>query len=103
MRNDIKNTIKNYASKLKEEKYPFSAIYVFASFANGESKKSSDIDVAVISEKLKRNWNENEALLWRYARRVDTRIEPIGFTKEEFKRGISPIADEIKKTGIKIV
>lgn len=103
MRDDIKNTVKNYAYKLIEEKYPFSSIYVFGSYAKGKPRKFSDIDIAVISDKLKRNWNKNEALLWRYARKVDTRIEPIGFTREEFKKGSSPIIYEIKKTGVRIV
>ena len=49
-----KKIVKEYAEKLKEENYPFSAIYLFGSYAKGEAHKWSDIDVAVISEKLKR-------------------------------------------------
>ncbi|MEA2065099.1 MAG: nucleotidyltransferase domain-containing protein [Patescibacteria group bacterium] len=63
----------------------------------------SDIDVAVISEKLKRNRDKNENLLWHIRRKVDLIIEPYGFTKSDFQNKCDPIANEIKKTGIKII
>jgi len=51
-----KKIIKQYASLLKQKKYPFSAIYLFGFCAKDKANKWSDIDVGVISSKLKRNW-----------------------------------------------
>lgn len=103
MQASIKKIIKEYAKKLKEEKYPFSALYLFGSYAKGNPRRYSDIDVAVISDKLKRNWNKNEDLLWIYAKRVNTKIEPFGLTRSDFKNNTDPMVYEIKKTGIKVV
>lgn len=103
MSNDIKKTIKNYAKKLEKENFPIAAIYLYDSYAKNTAKNYSDIDVAVISDKLKRNWDKNESLLWIYASKIDSRIEPIGFTKQEFEKSFSPLVYEIKKHGIRII
>ena len=99
-----KKIAKKYAEKLIEKKYPFLAIYLFGSHINGRATKNSDIDIAVISNKLRKNWNENEDKLWEYTIEVDSKIEPIGFTMDDFnKNNYDPLICEIKKTGIKIV
>ncbi len=100
---EIKKIVKKYAQKLKKEKYPLSAIYLYGSWATGKANKFSDIDVAVISERLKRNWNYNEEILWQYTLEIDDRIEPIGLTKKDFENKNDPLIQQIKKTGIKIV
>lgn len=99
---EAKKIAKKYAQKLKKKKFPYFAIYMFGSFAKGKAHKWSDIDIAVLSSKLRRNWNENEEKLWRYAIEVDSRIEPIGFTPEDFEINEDPMVYEIKKTGIRI-
>ncbi len=93
---------KEYAKKLKKENYPFSAVYLFGSYAKGEAHKWSDIDVAVVSDKLKRNRDKNRFLLWHIRREVDSMIEPHGFTVKDFQDECDPMVYEIKKTGIKI-
>ena len=94
--------VKKYVTELKAKKYPFSAVYLFGSYAMGKANRWSDIDVAIISDKLKKNWNRNEDILWRYTIGVDSRIEPIGFTVKDFQNDSDPMVSEIKKTGIKI-
>jgi len=95
--------VKKYTAKLKAKKYPISAVYLFGSYAKGKPKKWSDIDVAIVSDKLKKNWNKNEDILWKYTIGIDSRIEPIGFTVKDFQDDSNPMVCEIKKTGIKIV
>ena len=94
--------VKKYVTELKAKKYPFSAVYLFGSYATGKANRWSDIDVAIISDKLKKNWNKNEDALLKYTMRVDSRIEPIGFTVKDFQDNSDPMVCEIKKTGIKI-
>ena len=100
---EAKKIVKEYADKLREKNYPFSAVYLFGSYAKGKSHKWSDIDVAVVSDKLKRNRDKNENLLWHIRRDVDSMIEPHTFTVEDFEDDSDPMVSEIKKTGIKIV
>ena len=42
-----------------------------------------------------------ECQLWRWRRNIDARIEPIGMTQEDLKSW-SPLAHEIRKTGVSI-
>ncbi len=100
---ELKKIIKKYGEKLKAEHYPFSAIYLFGSQVKNKANRYSDIDVAVVSDKLKKDWNKNEDMLWEYTIDVDSRIEPIGFTQEEFNEDYNPIVAEIKKNGIRII
>ena len=99
---ETKKIVKKYAQKLKEQNFPFSAIFPFGSFAQNKAGKWSDIDVAVVSDKLKKNWNKNEELLWKYTIGVDSRLEPIGFTKEDFADLGNPMVAEIRKYGVKV-
>ena len=100
---ELKKIVKKYAKTLEDNNYPFFAIYLFGSHIHGKAKKDSDIDVAVISDKLKRNWDKNRILLWKLRRDVDNRIEPHGFTVQDWQNGWDPLVYEIKKTGVRIV
>ncbi len=100
---EAKKIVRNYAKKLREENYPFSAVYLFGSHAKGKAHKWSDIDVAVVSDKMKRNRDKGRFLLWNIRMDVDTRIEPHGFTVKDFQDSSDPMVSEIKKTGIRTV
>ena len=99
---DAKKIVKKYAEKLREENYPFAAIYLFGSYAKGKAHKWSDIDVAVVSDKMKRNRDKGRFLLWHIRRDVDSMIEPHGFTVKDFQDDNDPMVYEIKKTGVRI-
>lgn len=100
---EVKKIIRNYAKMLKTKKYPFSAMYLFGSYAKGKAHKWSDIDVAVVSNKLKRNYERNRTILRNTSLDIDLRLEPHGFTVSEFKDNSNPMSYEIRKTGIKII
>jgi predicted nucleotidyltransferase len=78
-------------------------MYLFGSHAKGKARKWSDIDVAVVSNRLKKNYEKNRSLLSRMRLGVDTRLEPHGFTEDDFKNNSDPLAYEIRKTGIRII
>lgn len=99
---EAKKIVKKYSKKLKAKNFPFSAVYLFGSYSKRKAHSWSDIDVAVISNKLKRNRDKNIIELWRAREGVDNRIEPHGFTPEDFKINEDPMVYEIKKTGIKV-
>ncbi len=101
---EAKQVVRKYAKKLSEEGYSFSSVYLFGSALKSSHRKESDIDVAVVTKRLRpqRNFEKNLLLLWKLRRSVDTRIEPHGFTPEEFNDSTSPLVHEIKKTGVKV-
>lgn len=100
---EITTVIKKYAETLKARHYPFSAMYLFGSYARGNTHAGSDIDVAVISDKLKENYDTNRFALWNARMDVDVRIEPHGFTEDDFNNNSDPLAYEIRKTGIRVM
>ena len=100
---EVKKIIKSYAQVLRDRNFPVSAIYLFGSQVNGKARKWSDIDVAVVTNKLKRNYEKNRSLLYRMRLEVDDRLEPHGFTEKDFKNDADPLAYEIRKTGIRII
>ncbi|MCX6800337.1 MAG: nucleotidyltransferase domain-containing protein [Candidatus Falkowbacteria bacterium] len=102
-RSKAKLLAKTYANVLQDGKFQFEEIYLFGSYAKNNFKKWSDVDIAVVSNRLKRNWEKNIILLRRFSRSVDERIEPLGFTSIDFKDKNNPLVSEILKTGIKII
>ena len=102
-RTEARKIVKKYANKLKENKYSFSAIYLFGSFSKDKANKWSDIDVAVISKELDKNWDKARFKLWELREDVDDRIEPHGFSPADFKNDWDPMVHEVKRTGIRII
>ena len=100
---EAEKVIRKYARNLKKENFSFSNIYLFGSYAKGNPHKWSDIDIAVVSEEIEKDWDKNRMRLWKLTRGVDNRIEPHGFSPKDFKNDWHPIVHEIKKTGIKVL
>ena len=101
-KSEIINIVKKYAENLTNKGMSFVAVYLFGSQAKGTTHEWSDIDVAVVSPDLNNNYNEGRFKLWKLRRDVDLRIEPHGFTPEDWLDDADPMVYEIKKTGLKI-
>lgn len=99
---EAEKVVKKYAEKLKAEKYPFSAMYLFGSFAKNTFHEDSDIDIAVVSDAVRKNREQGRFKLWELRRDVDLRIEPHGFSPKDFSEDWRPMVHEIKTTGIRI-
>ncbi len=98
-RNKVVDLTKTFARKLIESGFiPIKEIYLYGSYAHGTPDEWSDIDIAVITD---RNLNfesliEIEAKVRMFARKIDSRIEPLiftpsdelGFVESEVKKGI---------------
>jgi len=85
-----------------------SRLILFGSYATGETKEGSDIDVAVISDDFK-GMNllqrlETIGLAFAKAKIMEP-IEAIGYTEEEFtsKGKGTFIGDEVKSKGIEVI
>ncbi|MBF0408759.1 MAG: nucleotidyltransferase domain-containing protein [Candidatus Riflebacteria bacterium] len=75
----------------------FDKMILFGSYATGNQRIDSDIDVAIVVDKVQGDFFSTRPLLWRIRREVDDRIEPVileksndrsGFLKEVMKNGV---------------
>lgn len=101
-RAEVEKIVEKYAERLKVEKYPFSAVYLFGSFAKNTFHKWSDIDVAVISKAIEKDREGGRKRLRELTAGMDSRIEPHGFSPKDFDEDWRPMVHEIKTTGVRI-
>lgn len=99
---EVEQIVKKYIEELNLSGFLLSSVYLFGSRVNGKFHDYSDIDVAVISPKMKYNYEKNLDLLNSISLKVDDRLEVHAFTPRDFRLAYSPLIYEIKKTGIKV-
>jgi predicted nucleotidyltransferase len=74
--------------------------YLFCSYAKGLEKESSDVDVALVFDKME-DFFQTQQEMRKLRRKIDLRIEPHPLKSEDFNIQ-NPLAKEIKETGILI-
>ncbi|MBN1904145.1 MAG: nucleotidyltransferase domain-containing protein, partial [Deltaproteobacteria bacterium] len=93
---EVIKKLKKY-KKLLSKNMLFDQMVLFGSYATGNNREDSDIDVAVIVDKIEGDYFSTRPLLWKLRREIDDRIEPVildknhdesGFLKEILKNGI---------------
>ena len=77
-------------------KMPVKALYLYGSYSKGNYTEESDIDIAVVVERLSDNYFEDTPLLWKLKRRISNLIEPVLLTEDIN----NPLYADILKTGI---
>lgn len=97
----IKKILLKYKFLLERDNFLVEKMILYGSYAKGDFKPYSDIDVCIISNKFSKNKDFNETYLWKKVLDVDSRIEPIGFDNKNFIE-TDPLVSEIKKYGIEI-
>ncbi len=75
--------------------------YLFGSYAKGNEREESDIDIAIVLGNMT-DFFDTQMQLMRIRRKVDLRIEPHPISEMEFN-AMNPIAFEIQKTGIELI
>ncbi|MFH1890303.1 MAG: nucleotidyltransferase domain-containing protein [Candidatus Kuenenbacteria bacterium] len=96
---NAKKYAKDYVLYIKERyKLPINKAYLFGSFANGKNRDWSDIDVCIVSPKL-RGFNGLTYLSTKLRGiDIDRGIEPIGIHPNDFVEE-NPIAYQVKHFG----
>jgi len=74
-------------------------MYIYGSYAKGNYKQDSDIDIAVVIKSTDKDFFSTNPILWKLRREVDDRIEPILIERENDQSGF---LSEIKSEGIEI-
>lgn len=85
--------------ELLSKQMKFDELILFGSYANGNQREDSDVDVAVVLDETSGDYFSTRPLLWKISRAVDDRIEPLIF---ERKHDDSGFLEEIYRTGIVI-
>ena len=81
-----------------ESRLPLKALYLYGSYSKGNYRADSDIDIAVIVERLDDDYFKDTPLLWKLRRKISNLIEPVLLTEDMD----NPLYCDIRKTGILI-
>ena len=92
------NTVKKYTVLLRDY-IDLEKVYLFGSYAKGNFRDDSDIDVAIVVKKIEGDFFSINPLLWKLRRQIDDRIEPIIIEREKDFAGF---LTTIQKEGIEI-
>ena len=95
------NLIKKYILRLKTNNISVEKVLLFGSYIKETSSEDSDIDIAVISSAFKGDRYLDRRLIVPLRRGIDSRLEPIPFTSDDYEKG-GVLIDEIKSTGQEI-
>jgi uncharacterized protein len=82
---------------LVSKHFDIDKIVLFGSYAKGNQKDDSDIDVAIIVNSIGQDYFSYAPLLWKLRREIDDRIEPILFEKNHDESGF---LNEVLTTGL---
>ncbi len=85
---------RRYKTALAEH-LPLKALYLYGSFSKGTNHADSDIDIAVIVERMSDDYFEDTPLLWKIKRKISNLIEPVLLTEDLN----NPLYSDIVKTG----
>jgi predicted nucleotidyltransferase len=94
---EVIHLIQAYRKKLEFMKIPVVAVYLYGSFAKGNPRADSDIDLCVISPYFQ-DRVEGTMTLMKLRSDDELLISPIAFSPENFIDE-NPLAWEVKQTG----
>jgi|SRR3989344_3130924 len=92
-----------FVSELQKSGIRVQNAYLFGSYAKGNPKSYSDIDVCVISPDFGKDFVDEIVKMKQISRVVDDRIEPIPFDNERLQDPYDPLAAEIRRFGQLII
>jgi predicted nucleotidyltransferase len=100
-REDINSIINKFIALVSIE-FPVKSLYLFGSYANGNARQNSDIDIAIVSDKFegRRFWDREK--LGKYVIKSSFDLEVHPYKTEDFTED-DPFVKEIIRTGQKIV
>ena len=96
----ITEIVRKYIEILGFSRYNIINAYLFGSYAKGTFTEDSDIDVALVFDKMEDRFDTRVELM-KLTRKIDLRIEPHPFEKSDVEER-NPFLEEILRTGIRI-
>ena len=102
MDSNLNSLVRQYILSVAKQYPDLIAAYLFGSYATNRQNTDSDIDIALIFDKLEDSEKfDKQVQFMLLASQFDTRIEPHPISKEDLFSN-NPFVSEIKKTGIEI-
>ncbi len=98
-KDEVIEKIRNY-KKLLTDHFDVDRVFLYGSYLKGTAGEDSDIDVAIIVNKLKGDYFSTIPLAWKLRSQIDNRIEPLVFEKGKDESGF---LEEIINEGIEIL
>lgn len=95
---EVEAIIRRYVAELKKE-IEISDVFLYGSYAKDKANENSDIDICVISPQFGADDVEDGQYLLKKTIRIDTRLEPVGYSPGIYQREESSLIYEIKKHG----
>lgn len=90
---------RKFISELTSAGIPVSKAYLYGSYAKGNAKPDSDIDICVVSTGFGKDLVDEMVKLRQISRRVDDRIEAFPFGIDDINNPYDPLAAEIRRFG----
>jgi uncharacterized protein len=95
---DTIRIVRRYAEELSR-KMKVKQVYLYGSYARDSAHIDSDIDVAVVVDKIQGDFLDTEIMLFRTRRDIDERIEPVLINENNDRSGF---LEDIKKYGLSV-
>jgi len=100
---EIIKRIIDYVNLVRAQGIKVSKVLLYGSHAREEAGPDSDIDIALISPQFGKDRVEEGQFLFRYAWRVDARLEPLPISEKDWRENNnSTMIYEIRKNGVEI-
>ena len=99
---DIINKLKQMLLFLERDNIKINEAILFGSYAKGNYREDSDIDIALVSDGFKGVRFYDRKKLSRYSIELDSRIESHPFNSKDFQAENNSFVKEIISTGIRI-
>lgn len=94
------NTVKNFAAAIRNRGIDVKAVILFGSYARGEQREWSDIDVALVADEFTGvSFEDIKQFIDVTIQKTFYSIESHTFNTAEFAQG-NPFIEEIQRTGI---
>jgi len=97
------NLAKKYAKTIEESGIKLQSLYLFGSVVKGKNKEWSDLDTCVVSKDFENDRISDRVNLMFLSRNISLEIEPHPFSVKEFNDKNNTLAQEIQKTGIRVI
>lgn len=98
----VKNVIEKYLAALKAHNIPIRQVFLFGSYAKGNSNEWSDIDLALVSEIFEGVRIQDRKKIRSITLSISSEIEVLPYRPNDFTPD-DPFVKEILETGVRIV
>ena len=100
MNTDPIDIVKKYLAEVRRLGINIDRAYLFGSYAKGKVWEGSDMDICVISDNFGKDYMKEKMLLNKAALKIDSRIEPVAYSPDDFENKYDSLVDEVKRFGI---